>query len=718
MRYVTPNLTVALLLASALGPLAAPVTLQSLLQEMTDRDAVARYPEPVYQSLQASSYNRASVRRGEPGWFADSDGVGFIREEKVNGRTEWVVMEHEGPGCLTHFWTPFFYYGFGNRVGPDIRIYLDGADTPVIEEGFIELLTRNDWSTADYGTRPPRKNSFQVPSPFADFTARAGDLYLPIPFAKRCKITMTSKPFYNIINYRGYPDGTPVKTFSMKDYEAASESLAGAGVALLTPASYAAGEQLGARGILSPGETRTLALPHGSGAIRHLEIDLDPDAIKVNPSALRSTILEITCDGEQTVWCPAGDFFCSANAINPVQTRTRTVTTDGKMVCRWVMPYHRTARVSLCNLGKTEVNAGLTVCVGKWHWDDRSMHFHANWRSDDVVSGRPFLDWNFIDIRGKGVLVGDAWTVLSPDRGWWGEGDEKIYVDGAYDSGFPTHFGTGTEDYYGWAGGRVPKRVDVFSHPFLANVSVGSTAEDNPRGFNICTRTRSLDAIPFESRLRFDMEASPGTQIRNPWNLLAYSAVVFWYARPGAGSNRPPLPEEAAKPIVSLAALHERAEAIRRGNARRVEGAMEFEAMKPSAKSEGLRCGPQRPAPAFNPDKTWSEGNHFFVAARNPGDYVEFTFTEQFQTVDMQLHVTKSYDFGVVRLSVNGRPVGREIDLYASRPVTETVALGRVVPADNRIVLRMELVRESDKSRGARTYMGLDCVVLGPAKTK
>ena len=85
-------------------------------------------------------------------------------------------------------------------------------------------------------------------------------------------------------------------------------------------------------------------------------------------------------------------------------------------------------------------------------------------------------------------------------------------MDGAYDAGFPTHFGTGTEDYYGWAGGKVPRREDVFSHPFLANVSVGSTGEDNPRGFNICTRIRALDAIPFEHRLRFDMEAllAPG----------------------------------------------------------------------------------------------------------------------------------------------------------------------------------------------------------------
>ena len=130
---------------------------------------------------------------------------------------------------------------------------------------------------------------------------------------------------------------------------------------------------------------------------------------------------------------------------------------------------------------------------------------------------------------------GDQWSVLNLTRGWWGEGDEKIYVDDAYDvSKFPNHFGTGTEDYYGWAGGVNPTKQDKFDHPYLANISVGSTAHDSTLGFNICNRIRGLDAIVFNTRLRFDMEASPGTGQRNPWDLLGYTAVTWWYAIPGA----------------------------------------------------------------------------------------------------------------------------------------------------------------------------------------
>jgi hypothetical protein len=180
------------------------------------------------------------------------------------------------------------------------------------------------------------------------------------------------------------------------------------------------------------------------------------------------------------------------------------------------------------------------------------------------VPGTPFQDWNFIDLSGRGVYVGDAWTVLNLQRNtWWGEGDEKIYVDNAWKEGFPTHFGTGTEDYYGWAGGVLPTRADEFSHPFLANIRVGGL-DGHTQGFNICTRTRSLDAIPFTRRLRFDMESSFGTDIRNPWDLLAYSAVTFWYAAPGVEHNRPSQPEAAARPIPSIDELRRQSDNLRR----------------------------------------------------------------------------------------------------------------------------------------------------------
>jgi hypothetical protein len=62
------------------------------------------------------------------------------------------------------------------------------------------------------------------------------------------------------------------------------------------------------------------------------------------------------------------------------------------------------------------------------------------------------------------------------------------------------------------------------------------------------------------------MESSFGTDIRNPWNLLGYSATTFWYGRPGATHNRPPQPAMAAKPIHSVEDLKKMSEAIRQGH--------------------------------------------------------------------------------------------------------------------------------------------------------
>ena len=496
----------------------AAVTFETLLREMTDPDRPARFPETEYLSLQASSYNRASVAPDRPGWFADSDGIGYIREEFKDGKKEYVIMEHDGPGCLTRLWTPFFYYDFNNRIGPKVRIYLDGNKEPVTEENFIALLTGKG----------------SVTPPFASLTARAGVSFLPVPFSKSCKITLDDKPFYNIINYRAYEKGTNVKTFSFSQYEKAQSLLSTTAALLLDPEPNKEEWWKSLNQTIKPGDSLVVNLPVGNHAIRQLSIQMNTDK---DMPGLRSTVLKISFDGKQTVWCPVGDFFSTPETIYPFKTRNLSVSAEGKMTCNWVMPYESTAEVSLINVHDQDVSVSMNLDVGNWDWDNRSMYFHTNWSAIGSLPGDVFFDLNFIDISGKGVLAGDALTVLFPGTGWWGEGDEKIYIDETDVSRkFPSHFGTGTEDYYGWAGGVVPTGKDVFSLPFGSNVRNGN--QENPRGYNICLRNRILDDVPFNNRLVFDMEASPGTDIRNHWNLLSYSTVTYWYGMPGATSNR------------------------------------------------------------------------------------------------------------------------------------------------------------------------------------
>jgi hypothetical protein len=107
---------------------------------------------------------------------------------------------------------------------------------------------------------------------------------------------------------------------------------------------------------------------------------------------------------------------------------------------------------------------------------------------------------------------------------------------------------------------------------------------------------------------------------------------------------------------------------------------------------------------------------HYFIAGSEKGDFVEFTIPEQYKPRRMVLHLVRSYDFGIVQLSVNDKPVGQPIDLYEADPVTiAEVDLDLVHPADNVIKIRAELVGHNPKSQGSGSFFGLDCVVLAAA---
>lgn len=97
---------------------------------------------------------------------------------------------------------------------------------------------------------------------------------------------------------------------------------------------------------------------------------------------------------------------------------------------------------------------------------------------------------------------------------WYGEGDEKIFVD---NDAFPSFMGTGTEDFYNcsWA------PVVPFKTPYGG---VPRADEDSSHGFNAFLRPRNLDVIPFNHRFVFDLEMLS-------WHTgtVDYNATAFWY---------------------------------------------------------------------------------------------------------------------------------------------------------------------------------------------
>lgn len=141
------------------------------------------------------------------------------------------------------------------------------------------------------------------------------------------------------------------------------------------------------------------------------------------------------------------------------------------MTCYWVMPYKDKCEISLENLRTEVVSTSLTVYSSDWEWNERTMYFGVGWMEyhrkytglhKSINGTLDAEDINFVTLTGQGVYVGDAITIFNTVGDWWGEGDEKVYIDG---ESFPSHFGTGTEDYYGYAW----CMPNFFEHPLLPN---------------------------------------------------------------------------------------------------------------------------------------------------------------------------------------------------------------------------------------------------------
>ncbi|MBJ2175952.1 DUF2961 domain-containing protein [Aureibaculum sp. A20] len=506
------------------------ISIESLLNDMVDRDAIAQFPTTNFRLKQESSYNRASkTPKDSLGWYLNHDfnikdkDHNFIRTEEKNGQKEWVLMDHIGPGAIVRTWMPFL-----SPDKPDtdiqIKIYLDGSKEPVLEGNMLGLLD---------GTG-------LIPYPIAHQSLRSSVSFFPIPYAKSCKITTNAMPFFYQFTYRAYDDYTRIKTFTKEDFNKALPITKEVGELLLNPKITIKGEQISLRTKIKPKKEKSITLPEGNGAIRELSLQLDNYK---NSEVTRSVILKIEFDDEQTVWTPIGDFFGSGIGLHPFQGWYRTVREDGTMTCRWVMPYEKSGKITIVNLGDKSVKVNLEAIVGEWKWNSNSMYFNAAWKGQYPVATRPFSDWNYVTLKGRGVYVGDALTVMNPVKKWWGEGDEKIWVDG---EDFPSIFGTGTEDYYAYSWGG--KSTDFYEHPFHAQprsflydkLNRKKSKEKNTSGYSTETRTRALDVMPFSSSLQLDMEIWSWTDCE-----MGYGVGVYWYGDKQTSSNRSPDEKEA-----------------------------------------------------------------------------------------------------------------------------------------------------------------------------
>ncbi len=514
------------------------ITFDFLLKEMTDKAALTYFPEPYYTLKQFSSYDRRTVSLNRKEWWANDDWTNFIREENNNGRREFVMFDADGPGAIVRFWMTFSGEGATEGI---LRIYLDNSKTPLIEGSPLKILSGH--------LLAPEPLSTSV-SPETDYNKRGHNLYLPIPYSQHCKITYECNAikitkdkrvpsiYYNI-NYRTYKKGTKVKSLTRDDLINSKQLIEKTAKTLLNPEISHVKEYTKYK-ILKPSDNLTMKIAEKGKAISKIRIKIDAKNIN---QALRSTVLEILFDGHKTVWVPIGDFFGTGYQIHPLKTWYTMVNEKGEMEASWLMPFKNISIINILNYGEQEVDVSLDVYLSDYKWKNSSMYFGAAWHeynnlltaSDTNLNNDEWhFDLNYVNLKGQGRYVGDAITVFSPIDIWWGEGDEKIFVDG---EDFPSSPGTGTEDYYGYAWCRYEK----FSHPFIAQ-PIG--AGDLGRGLTVNLRYRSLDAIPFRKKISSNIEMWDWAVTR-----LNYAMTAYWYAKPNFKTNVMPNIESVKKEV-------------------------------------------------------------------------------------------------------------------------------------------------------------------------
>jgi len=477
------------------------ITFTNLLNELTDLSLLAETPVNQFTYDQASSYDRRSTNpydKTETNWFANADVGQFIRVENKNGTNEYVMMDAAGPGAIVRMWS----------ANPDgiIRIYLDGKEKPEIEMPMKKILG---------GT------TSLFPKPISYVVARGWNCYMPIPYSNHCKITTTKKDVCYHVGYRTYLNGTDVETYSIKNAENNLSAIENTVDKLLKP------ERISYKISVDQVANFTANLNSGS-TYKYASDEKNPGRIysfmcKVSSTniedSLRNSILEITFDDNEYPFIntPLGDFFATAPGLNKFRSLPLGILDDDVMYCHWVMPFKDNFTLKITNYSDNRLSLSGNIIYSKEDWNDNTRYFHADWCDLNNHPTRPFFDWTILKCYGKGALVGVMMQIYNPVRKWWGEGDEKIFVDGEY---FPSIFGTGTEDYFGYARGD----QELFSHAFH-NQSITDGPEYSGNTCN--SRFHIIDNIPFEKSLEFDMEIWTHTS-----TTVSVASTVYWYAEP------------------------------------------------------------------------------------------------------------------------------------------------------------------------------------------
>lgn len=279
---------------------------------------------------------------------------------------------------------------------------------------------------------------------------------------------------------------------------------------------------------IEPGGELVLADVEGPGIISHLWFTCNAK----DPFYGRSLVLACYWDEstEPSVEVPLGDFFGVGHAAEAdLQSIPIFNNANGRARNSFFkMPFRSRARIVVRNDSSQHRVDSFYYHVD---WEKHEslpepiLYFHARYRQEHPAQPGDFL---VLDTKGRGHFVGMTYSVLQVKNGWFGEGDDRFYIDGEAE---PRLKGTGTEDYFGDAWG-----MHARTAPFLgASIWDGYVAGDRTTAY----RWHILDPVPFRNHLKVafehrgsvytDLLVELGSFLERPdW----ISSVAYWYQTP------------------------------------------------------------------------------------------------------------------------------------------------------------------------------------------
>jgi hypothetical protein len=443
---------------------------------------------------------------------------------------------------------------------------------------------------------------------------------------------------------------------------------------------------------VAPGKTHVLLDEKGPGVITHIWMTfLGPerqDWAKEGSANHQEMLLRIYWDGNPrpAVEAPVGDFFANCFGARREVISLPVVVEDADSYnCFWQMPFRKSAKIEIVNQSDKQIS--LLYYNIDWIKKDKiskdTPYFYAQYRQEyPVEHGK---DYVLLDTKGKGHYVGTVLAARTRSPAWFGEGDEKIYIDGESKASI---WGTGTEDYFLSAWGLKVTSTPYAGVPYFDQWGIVG-------GHTSAYRWHLNDPVVFNKGIKVTFEhfgwISPDenpNQKTTSWNEREddFSSVAFWY-QTGQPTFAARAPEARERKLPSL----ERITAY----AREFAGSQHHGAGEAVAQSLDFFDGPQL----------------FYKPKDAQGGWVEIPFeVKKKEPLRLLLNLTQAPDYGQYQASLNGVKLGQTIDLYNAKVSDVEVHLLDFWPEPGQYTLRLECVGRNAQSAG--NNLGIESVRL------